>query len=173
MQSSTLAEKAKVEAHQGELLIDIWRDFMSVYRGSRQQLEDEGLIPDGFLWPAGTARATWTAGGMEYELRRVKQPGCKGPMRIWAAGDFWRVEVMAPGRNFITVQSKRLRRMEEDLARERQRLSAAGQLDWTRQLKLAVNAASDDKFQHFKSLIPGLAAQKPGRKPKKQAVAES
>ena len=130
--------------------------------GTRAQLEADGAIPPGTQWPAGVRRLTWTAGPLEFELRRTRPAGMKGPMRLWVEGDWWLLVCTQVEREH-PVQTE-----ADNVRRELERLtylqSPAGQREHSEQWRRYWKARDDKAFQSFKALIPGLNPPRRGRR---------
>lgn len=77
-----------------ELSIHIERDCCAVYRGTRAQLEAEGVIPADLTWPQGKHWTSWSAANCEFDLHRYRPEGMKGPAKLWMEGDFWALRIV-------------------------------------------------------------------------------
>lgn len=76
-----------------DVQVAIYPRDVSLWRGGAEQLKAEGLIPETFEWPEGTQFKTWEADGFSYCLGRRRPPAFKGPMKAWATGDWWQLNV--------------------------------------------------------------------------------
>lgn len=143
------------------------RLFSPAFKGSRAQLEDEGLIPPGLKWPDAQERATWVIGQFCYSLKRTRPAGLKGGMKLWIRGDYWIVEwnlENKPSLKTILVGEK-----AEALRAEIYLRSPDGEREWRKTYHLCCKAREDKAFQAFKSaFVP--ERKKPGR-PKQSKVA--
>lgn len=151
-----------------ELRIEIWRDEAASYIGTAAQLQAEGLIPVGFVWPQAAADKRWQAGGFDYWLRRTRPEGHKGPMKSWLELDSWWVRVKVTGRDYNWQTQRRLERQAEELRRAIYRETPAGSREWNTNWRRFDAANCDTNFQAFKAKVPGLIPPKRGRKPKAQ-----
>lgn len=132
------------------------------YRGSRAQLEAEGVIPAETEWPDGARRLLWDDGRFRWCLSRVRPEGLKGPMSLWSSGDWWnlRCEVM----NGPDYATQRILDMRRELAKELYRQSTAGQREWSINWRRYWAAVEDEAFHAFKARVPGLVPPKRGHK---------
>jgi hypothetical protein len=76
-----------------DLVVSIYPQGYQFYdiEGNRQQLEDEGLIPNDLVWPARNETVSWVRGDVFYELDRRRPADLKGPRNLWINGDWWRL----------------------------------------------------------------------------------
>ncbi|RRS03218.1 hypothetical protein EIP75_16125 [Aquabacterium soli] len=121
-------------------------------RGSRAQLEAEGVVPEGAEWPRGGARLFWQTGEFRYVLRRTRPEGLKGPMRLWTNGDLWvlRCHLANPDHDARELAEKR-----KALADELHRQSHDGFIQLHCFGVRVREAAADSGFQAFKArLLP-------------------
>lgn len=124
------------------------------YFGTRAQLEEEGLIPDGMQWPNGYSQRYWSAGPFRFALFRRRPEGAKGPRRQFLEIDWWQLSwgYSDPGaRADVAVRHK-----SEELAKLIRRNSPDGQAELNRHCAHCLAARRDTQFQAFKALIPGL-----------------
>ena len=141
------AQELKVER---ELTIDLrpygWQLWELL--GTRAQLEAEGVIPAATEWPATGARMVeWTTGRLRFALHRTRPEGLKGPVRLWANGDWWSLRcepVNAPA-----IGQQRLIDMQRALDRAVYQQSPAGQREWSEQGRRGEAARRDKAFQTF------------------------
>ena len=133
--------------------------------GTRAQLEAEGVVPTGTEWPATGAREVeWTAGPLDFSLRRARPPGLKGPMRLWVNGDWWCLRsklIKAP-----SALEQQLTDAKQAIERAAYEQSAAGRRAWEAHWRRYWTAKQDERFQSFKELIPGMVPPPRGRRPK-------
>lgn len=120
-------------------------------RGTRGQLEAEGVIPAGTEWPKGGGRLHWQSGNngeFSYLLRRTRPAGLKGPMRLWTNGDLWvlRCGMLGSCRGALLIEEKR-----KALADELHRQSHQGRAERYGLLARLDRAAQDSAFQAFKA----------------------
>jgi len=141
--------------------LDFWE-----YEGTRAQLEEEGVIPSALDWPAGTAERSWKAGRFQYQLRRVRPRGMKGPMRLWTDGDCWNLRcelIDGPSLEIVQVQD-----MRRELEARLYRLSPEGHREERESFARFIEAGRDRAFQAFKTkILP--QRKKPGRPSQVQA----
>lgn len=86
------------------------------YRGTRLQLEAEGIIPPGTKWQDGfNSSVTWAVNGISFSLFRVRPRGAKGPRRQFYDCDCWCLRIMREekaGHDYaLEEQKKKLREM--------------------------------------------------------------
>ncbi|WP_332855146.1 hypothetical protein [Duganella sp. S19_KUP01_CR8] len=151
-----------------ELIIYINRAIdITEYRGTRAMLEGEGVIPADFEWPDAYSDIFWESGKFKYWLRRCRPDGAKGKSKAFADCDWWSLRwVLLGGPD---LHQKRIATMAQDLAAEIYRWSDKGRDEWNRMYNRSWGAKTDEKFQAFKALIPGLVPPKRGRASKKSA----
>lgn len=145
-----------------ELLIELRPDQWVQYQGCAAQLRGEGLIPTDFRWPDGRADGRWTAGGMEFWLRRMRPPGHKGSYASWADVDYWLLRVSVAGRTWNDVRRRQLERRAAELVDELYALTPAGNREWESRFARYWQAKEDGPFQSF---LAGVLPQRkrPGR----------
>lgn len=142
---------------QHELRIAIWPGAFVRYEGTRSQLEGEGIIPDGFVWPLSTAEVEFDGDDDDrLFLRRARPPGLKGPRRLWVKGDWWRLQSWPAS----YPRSMPLERCAANAIKQKKAELAAVVFHFS-PLGLAAcqrhsDAQDDQSFQNFKSLILGL-----------------
>ncbi len=84
------------ELTAGELTIVLYPQQHDVWKGTKAQLEAEGLVPDGFKWPERTERRSFTYRGIECFIERRRLPGTgRGP---WVDVDNWLLWRLCKGR---------------------------------------------------------------------------
>lgn len=139
----------------GELTIHLDPKYgMVQYVGTRLQLEAEGIVPSGMKWPDGYAVVRWESGQFEFWMRRQRPEGAKGPRRAFLDVDNWCVGVNPKhGRSCC---DQKIRMMKLELARLQRYNSPQGIAESKRQWERIEAASNDEKFQRFKSLVPGL-----------------
>lgn len=130
-------------------------------RGSRAQLEAEGVIPKGVIWPQGRAQRLWINDGRHYRLCRTRPEGLKGPMRLWANADHWEFTCTWYGAK--SLDAWRLEEKRKALADELRRQSHEGRIE-RHCLDVRLREADQDAaFQALKAkLMPAKAAKKTG-----------
>lgn len=161
--------EAMWQAVERELLIDICPDAWVRWKGSRAQLEAEGLIPEGTDWPARAGSVSWTAGRYAYQLNRCRPDGLKGPMRQWIEGDYWSVTSSVVGREDSCFDLD-VKRKARELEGAIYRASVAGRLELDAQWDRLREARRDKAFQCLKDLLVP-APKKHGRPAKAGPVA--
>lgn len=72
-----------------EMTISIWPREWVQWEGSAAQLVDERLVSANIEWPKRRNSLYWNKDGMSYWLKRTRPPNIKGPMSVWANGDWW------------------------------------------------------------------------------------
>jgi hypothetical protein len=146
----------------GELTIILRiRNFpIFLYIGTRMQLEAEGIIPHGTIWPDGFRKIQWAASNLLFELGRQRPKNTKGPRRDFIDCDNWQLRVKRPDWNW---PDEHLRLTLKKAERLRYQRSEEGRAESNRLCALYCAAQSDEKFQMFKALIPALTT--PRRKP--------
>jgi hypothetical protein len=137
-----------------ELIIEIWPRGYDQWTGTREQLEAEGLIPQGFEWPVRFSHAGWAVGPFDLMLSRQRPEGHKGSKSTWADVDYWwlrRTLVEHRGTGFAAAI----------LYRKQQEFRRAGEAQpRTRCRKRLCRAIDDEAFQRFKcSIFPNASAQ--------------
>jgi len=127
--------------------------------GSRADLEDEGLIPAGTVWPEGGSKLHWSGKTARFELRRTARPFGDKTRGAWRTGDYFRllqwsqaVQNAGSADGFGSFVQK----AERQLQRARWEASPAGREQWRRVL----NARYDTAFMAMLRplLAPGGAA---------------
>lgn len=132
------------------------------YQGTRATLESEGLIPAGTKWPEGFDDLRWEDGDFRYWLRRERPEGIKGPRKQFLDLDWWmvRCDPVKPR----SWESRAIEQKTKALADEIYLQSAKGREERSQRLSAYWEARADNKFQAFKSLIPGINRPKRGRR---------
>lgn len=133
---------------------------LTEYQGTRAQLEAEGVIPEGTVWPDGDKSERWQAGLFKYNLHRKRPNGMKGPKKRWVEGDWWALR-WEPA-NLPSPAEREIKRKTKELADTIYRRSAKGEAEWSANWKRYWETTEDKKFQAFKALIPGLVRPKRG-----------
>lgn len=76
------------------LIVDVSPDTgWLAYRGTRAQLEAEGLIPSDFQWPEAYNRTSWFAGVNAFRLVRTRPALAKGSRKQMATNDYWSLRI--------------------------------------------------------------------------------
>ncbi|WP_154671176.1 hypothetical protein [Paraburkholderia mimosarum] len=147
-----------------ELQIRIDIERYTEYKGTRAQLEAEGIIPPDLEWPEGGRDTEWTSGQTEYVLCRCRPDGLRGPNSVWLRGNYdcWMLRIFPGG--CADVINSQIRLKLREVHRALYFRSAEGQACSTRTWQAAAKAHTDERFQAFKALIPGLVP--PPRKPR-------
>ncbi len=132
------------------------------YQGTRAALEAEGVIPAGTDWPKGFDTLYWGDAKFSYWLRRTRPEGHNGPRKQFMHVDWWmlRCDPVNMPSHFVRTA----KRIEKELADYVLRHSREGMAAWGRQFDRYLEAKKDEKFQAFKSLIPGIQRPKRGRR---------
>lgn len=127
------------------LTIKIDRALMhAIYTGPAAQLIAEGLIPEGFTWPKGSAKAAWSANGLQCWIRRTRPPGFEGPRAGWANSDFWELH-QSGWDDWRGLAKRRIELKMQEIEREVFRLSPGFEL----QCRMAERAQADAAFRMF------------------------
>lgn len=121
------------------------------YKGTRAQLEAEGVIPSGAQWPQGKRLLFWSQGGLCFWLQRARPEGTKGPMSVWASGDWWRLRCRTS--NDINCADWRIKQKARELAQAIYDQSPQGKSEWHERFSRYWAAHSDAAFQAFKATL--------------------
>ncbi|AON55790.1 hypothetical protein [Herbaspirillum seropedicae] len=121
------------------------------YRGTRLQLEAEGIIPPDTQWQDGfNSSRTWTVNGISFSLFRVRPRGAKGPRRQFYDCDYWCLRIMREekaGQDYaLEEQKKKLREMLYHRSPE----AAANR---SKEYKKICAAREDATFQRYLSTL--------------------
>lgn len=145
-----------------ELIVSIrpYNWDMTEYQGTRAQLEAEAVIPEGTDWPDGDTSIKWQAGPFDYDLRRKRPEGMKGPKKVWVEGDWW-VLRWEPS-NLPPYPEREIKLKAQELADAIYRRSAKGEAERSVMWDCYWKSVHDEKFQAFKALVPGLIRPKRG-----------
>ena len=137
-----------------ELSIDIcphgWNHWSM--QGTRAQLEAEGAIPAGTVWPErGASTVEWQRGPLSFTLRRTRPEDLRGPRRLWINGDWWELRCIDPRQTWASKQiAARVREIDA--------LRRAPQYGLLNRLS---SAKTDVAYQAFRARLPGLQ-RRPG-----------
>lgn len=131
------------------------------YQGTRAMLEAEGIIPANTEWPEGYGDLWWDDGKYRYWITRQRPEGAKGPRKLFIDIDWWSLRQQLISDNCV---ARELARKKKELAEYIYRNSAEGQADWAEKFNSYSEACADEKFQAFKTLIPGLIQPKRDRR---------
>lgn len=141
-----------------DLIIEIQPRWKCRFRGSAAQLIAEGLIPEGFKWPARTRRECWESGNFNYCVERRRPVGHKGPMSTWSDGDFWVLDVYIKGCCGFSAH------LIHEKTRELNEIIRGMSLEWSRTCGLAHQAKQDNKYMTFRTQLFGdMVSRKRGR----------
>lgn len=157
---------ASLTSSHDDLLVSITPRAYTRFYGTSAQLVAEGLIPDGFEWPHRVNRVSFELGQFTHRMGRSRPEGIKGPMSIWATGDYWFLQRSLKsqlGSGFALAQ---LYEKKMELAALIRRNSP----EWERLFSRAWAARSDDKYQAFRRQFMGEPKRGRGR-PAKAATA--
>ncbi|WP_123863476.1 hypothetical protein [Burkholderia plantarii] len=140
------------------------------YVGTRAQLEAEGLIPMGTVWPDGfRAGPRWEANGLQFKLNRRRPEGVKGPRREFIDCDNWCLRIEVLGSNaFTDAVARKTRELHELLNCSKPESAEVRKARHVR-CELYGAAVRDEQFQAFKRLVPCLVP--PPRKRRRPAAA--
>lgn len=148
-----------------DLLVCMFPGNWANYKGSRAQLEAEGVIPGDTKWPDRGVKLRWENGNLRFTLKRTRPDGMKGPMRLWLAGDYWNLDIAVKNRDWRWHQQREIEVRAKALAEDIHRQSPAGQREWSTNWNRYYAATQDKSFQAFKSIfVP--ERKTPGRKPR-------
>ena len=151
----TTTPERELKIHIYKRSFEFWE-----YEGTRAQLEAEGVIPPSIEWPQGKQPLFWNQGGLRFWLQRARPEGTKGPMSVWASGDWWRLRCDTP--HDIHCADWRIKQKARELAQAIYDQSPQGQRQWRELFNRYWAAQKDAGFQAFKTtFIP--QPKKPGR----------
>lgn len=137
------------------------------YRGTRVQLEAEGVIPLGTEWPEGAKDCRWQSGRCRYWLRRTRPEGLKGPAKLWTSGDWWFLRCDFD--DGLDAAASIILEKRQELAQALYRYSPEGCRAFEASYRRYYTAQEDKAFQAFKAtLLP--PRKKPGRKPRQGSL---
>lgn len=136
----------------------------SEFIGTRAMLESEVSIPNAAYWPQGYDDRRWQEGQFSYCLSRQRPPGAKGPRRDFSAVDWFCLRIELTQKP--SYAEREIARKEKELKDAIYLQSAEGQERFRRNFFRYLEAMNDDKFQAFKSCIPGLVRAKHPRSTK-------
>jgi hypothetical protein len=162
-------ERSEQEEREMLILIDVMGLDFTEFHGTRAQLEAEGLIPEGTVWPNAYRRHQWASGKLLFILCRHRPEGETAPKKQFIDCDWWhlRQELLNPPRS----EAREVMRKTAELAAALYLNTAAGRAasaaNWSRYW----SAENDQQFQSFKAKIPGLIPPKRGRPRGKRAEA--
>lgn len=141
------------------------------YQGTRAALESEGVIPAGTKWPEGFDSLDWEDDRLRYCLCRERPEGAKGPRKQFLNVDWWTLR-FDPLKT-ESFEMRIIKRKSKELADIIYSQSAKGRAEHGKQWNCYWEAKSDERFQAFKALIPGIIRPKRGRKPKEAQEAKA
>jgi hypothetical protein len=166
MSTSSTLQQDHPSCAANELIVTIRPHNLDLmeYQGTRAQLEAEGVIPEGTVWPDGDRSSKWQAGPFDYDLRRKRPDGMKGPKKLWVEGDWW---VLRWEPTYLPPYAEReIKIKTKELADAIYRRSPKGEAEFNARWNRYWEAKQDQKFQAFIALIPGLVRPKRGRRPR-------
>lgn len=139
----------------GELRIEMDAFFKRVvYRGTRDALLAEGLVPRGHDWTRRLGEpATWCDEKFLFNLVRERPPGAKGPRRAFQDVDWWRLSICLRDSPVDYASVAVDRKKAEIAALEFWQSSEGARL--TDRFGVALR---DRAFQEFRAKIPALKA---------------
>lgn len=133
-------------------------------RGTRAQLEAEGVIPIAAEWPApGKQVVKWTARPLAFSLQRTRPADGGGPGRRWLSGDWWLL-TCAPVGGVPDWRQQRVIDARRELQAALYDLSPAARQAELDLFQRSHAAGCDGAFQAFKALIPALNPVSRGRR---------
>lgn len=121
------------------------------FKGTRAQIEDEGLIPAGAQYPRGHDGVSWERDGLEFSLHRGRPDNAKGHRNTWADADCWCVDIMVVGRDWSWHARQRVHAKAEELRAEIYRQSPAGRRAKEEQWKRFFASQRDNAYQAFRA----------------------
>lgn len=149
-----------------ELQIEIYPRGYDWWHGTSAQLLAEGVLPQGFEWPKGLERKSWSAGRFKYWLFRVRPDGHKGPQSSYLNVDNWSCRRTLAAQASDGFASARLHEKRVALEEELWSRTPAAQKQFNRYW-----AAQEDKaFQAFKATV--LPQPKKRGRPRKSSTNE-
>lgn len=152
----TTTPERELKIHIYKRSFEFWE-----YEGTRAQLEAEGVIPPSTEWPQGKRVLYWNQGRLRFWLGRARPDGVKGPMSVWASGDWWFVRCDIPD-DIANPGGWRIQQKARELAQEIHAQTPAGRREWNERFNRYWAAQKDAGFQAFKTtFIP--QRKKPGR----------
>lgn len=134
---------------ENELRIEIYPRGYDCWRGTRAQLQAEGMIPEGLEWPRHPAQKCWLSGPFFFRLIHLESRGPKGSTPPVPEVERWacRRSIFTGGED--NFSSARIYEISQMLAREIWRRTPAARAQWDRYWK----AHQDRRFQAFKALF--------------------
>lgn len=145
-----------------EVIVSTPYSNIAEFQGTRAALEGEGVIPATTKWPKGFDDLYWEDDKFRYWLRRVRPEGVKGARKQLLDMDWWMFRCDPV--NAKSLPELNLERKAKELADEIYRQSAKGRAERNKQWDAYWKAKEDERFQAFKSMIPGINRPKRGRK---------
>ncbi len=144
----------------------VWIPYpgLAEYRGTRAQLEAEGLIPEGFNWPDGYGDHRWTHGDFRFWLMRRRPDGAKGYRNQFSIVVWWhlRFDPQTTESHVVREVKRRTKEIDDYVYKN----SDAGLAALRLHHKRYEESLRDEKFWAFKALVPGLIKPKRTRQPK-------
>ena len=140
---------------KSEMHIEMVKYMHVVFSGTRGQLIEEGLIPEGFEWPKGKLeQVSWQVGVYDYNLRRCRPPGLKAKQYVWQDCDYWTLWFRPEG----ALSKLRNRRLELTLLEVR-KLVEQETPEWRQRVnaltKALGRARNDEKFMTIFERLQG------------------
>lgn len=160
---STQQDRA-IDIGELKIIMRPWNMPICHYIGTRMQLESEGLIPEGTIWPDGYARLYWLRDGVSYMLERERPEGAKGPRRMFIDIDHWCLRSEVRDRFNANKVEQKTRELAELLRVQ----TPEEEAEWQRRYRRWYAAKNDERFQEFKALFPAIElanGRRRGRKP--------
>lgn len=98
-------------AATSDLTIDFSLHGFVIWKGTRAQLEADGLVPKGATWPHGFDYQQWEADGWRFYLSRRRPDGAKGPRKAFERVDNWHLKRHpVGGDSYVDVMVREKRR---------------------------------------------------------------
>ena len=150
------AEKGSDELGvDGELMIDLETSGDVVWRGTRAQIEGEGILPQGAVWPTAFDISSWEEDGWGWRLGRDRPKGVRGPRKAFLEVDNWTLRRTPNGFGTWHLHALVLQKQRE-LEQAIFEASDDGRDRRTRQGARAYVARRDVRFQALLSRIAAV-----------------
>lgn len=130
---------------------------MTRYLGTRAQLEADGLLPVGTVWPVKDKSTQWSDGRFDWRLFRTRRQNQRGPKSVWVDGDWWCLASTLKGSSNGWVGRAVVLQRQLDVALRNS--TDAGQALARKELRRLWASQADQAYQAFRASIPALAPQ--------------
>lgn len=154
-------------AESDELIVTLYAHPLDIseYTGRRVTLEGEGIIPTTTIWPEGYDDLRWQDGKIDFWLRRQRPEGAKGPRRQFANCDWWCLRWSPSDEPDYAERS--ILHKTKILQNAIYAHSAIGRSERNKEWASYWRSLEDEKFQQFKTLLPGFVRPKRVRRQSK------